>query len=118
VSLAADDRPTAIQIYGADPALLLAAARIAARADPAFLDLNCGCWVPSVAGRGAGAGWLRDPAAMVEMARRIVAAVDVPVTVVPPVPPEPPTVPASVVSAVPPVPAVLVVEPVITAPRV
>jgi len=80
-SLADDDRPTAIQIYGADPALLLAAARIAARAEPAFLDLNCGCWVPTVVGRGAGAAWLREPAAMVEMARRIVAAVDLPVTV-------------------------------------
>ena len=80
-SLADDDRPTAIQIYGADPALLLAAARIAARAAPAFIDLNCGCWVPTIAGRGAGAGWLRDPEAMVAMARRITAAVSLPVTV-------------------------------------
>jgi nifR3 family TIM-barrel protein len=79
--LATEDRPTAIQIYGADPDLLLAAARIAARAQPAFLDLNCGCWVPAVVACGAGAGWLREPAAMVEMARRIVAAVDLPVTV-------------------------------------
>jgi tRNA-dihydrouridine synthase B len=79
--LAPGDRPTAIQIYGADPRLLLAAARIAADARPSFLDLNCGCWVPSVVGRGAGAAWLRDPAAMVEMARQIVAAVDLPVTV-------------------------------------
>jgi len=80
-ALPADDRPTAIQIYGADADLLLAAAREAARARPAFLDLNCGCWVPRVAGRGAGAGWLRDPVAMVAMARRIVAAVELPVTV-------------------------------------
>lgn len=75
------DRPTAIQIYGADPDLLLAAARIAEAAKPAFIDLNCGCWVPAVAGKGAGAGWLRDPQAMVEMARRITAAVSLPVTV-------------------------------------
>lgn len=79
--LAPDDRPTAIQIYGHDPALLLAAARIAAAAEPAFVDLNCGCWVPKIAARGAGAGWLRDPDAMVAMAAQIVAAVDVPVTV-------------------------------------
>ena len=59
--LAAEDVPTAIQIYGADAKLLLAAARIAAAARPAFLDLNCGCWVPNVVGRGAGAAWLRDP---------------------------------------------------------
>jgi tRNA-dihydrouridine synthase B len=80
-ALAADDRPTAIQIYGADPALLLQAALIAERAEPAFVDINCGCWVPKIAGRGAGAGWLRQPSAMVEMARRIAAAVALPVTV-------------------------------------
>jgi nifR3 family TIM-barrel protein len=80
-ALADDDRPTAIQIYGADPDQLLAAARIAARARPVSIDINCGCWVPAIAKRGAGAGWLRDPAAMVDMARRIVAGVDVPVTV-------------------------------------
>jgi nifR3 family TIM-barrel protein len=79
--LAADDRPTAIQIYGSDPDLLLGAARVAEHAQPAFIDLNCGCWVPAIAARGAGAGWLRDPAAMVEMARRVTAAVALPVTV-------------------------------------
>ena len=79
--LAEDDRPTAIQIYGENADQLLAAARIAARARPAFLDLNCGCWIPRIARRGAGAGWLREPTAMVEMAARIVKAVDVPVTV-------------------------------------
>jgi nifR3 family TIM-barrel protein len=76
-----DDRPTAIQIYGADADLLMAAARIAEAAQPTFIDINCGCWVPAIARRGAGAGWLRDPAAMVEMARRIVEAVALPVTV-------------------------------------
>ena len=80
-TLADDDRPTAIQIYGGDPELLLAAARRVAEARPAYVDLNCGCWVPSVVGRNAGAAWLRDPAAMVEMARRIAAAIALPVTV-------------------------------------
>jgi tRNA-dihydrouridine synthase B len=80
-TLAPDDRPTAIQVYGADAGLLLEAARIAAEARPAYIDINCGCWLPRVARGGAGAGWLRDPPAMVEMARRIVAAVDLPVTV-------------------------------------
>jgi nifR3 family TIM-barrel protein len=80
-TLADDDQPTAIQIYGGDPELLLAAARRVAEARPAYIDLNCGCWVPSVVGRDAGAAWLRNPAAMVEMARRIAAAVALPVTV-------------------------------------
>jgi len=79
--LAADDRPTAIQIYGANPEMLRDAALVAAQANPAFIDINCGCWVPKIACRGAGAGWLREPAAMVEMARRIVAALSLPVTI-------------------------------------
>jgi tRNA-dihydrouridine synthase B len=80
-ALAADDRPTAIQIYGANPDLLLEAARVAETLEPAFIDINCGCWIPAIARRGAGAGWLRDPDAMVEMARRIAEAVSLPVTV-------------------------------------
>lgn len=81
VTLIPEDRPTAIQIYGANADLLLEAAVIAARAMPTFVDINCGCWVPRVAARGAGAGWLRDPEAMVAMAARVVKAVDLPVTV-------------------------------------
>jgi nifR3 family TIM-barrel protein len=80
-ALAPDDRPTAIQIYGADPALLLAAAQIAERAQPAFIDINCGCWIPAIARRGAGAGWLREPEAMIAMARAIASACSLPVTV-------------------------------------
>jgi nifR3 family TIM-barrel protein len=81
IHLDPDDTPTGVQIYGGNADLLLAAARAVAAAEPAFVDINCGCWVPRVARGGAGAAWLRDPAAMVEMARRIVAAVPLPVTV-------------------------------------
>ena len=61
IRLAEDDTLTAIQIYGADPERLAEAARFAAEAEPLFLDINCGCWVPKICGRGAGAGWLREP---------------------------------------------------------
>jgi tRNA-dihydrouridine synthase B len=81
IELGDGDQPTAIQIYGADPERLVEAARIAEAARPAFVDINCGCWVPKIAGRGAGAGWLRDPAAMVEMAKLIKSTVSLPVTV-------------------------------------
>lgn len=81
VDLAPDDRPTAIQIYGNNRLLLLDAARIAERAQPAFIDINCGCWVPKIVRGGAGAAWLRDPAAMVAMAKEVVASVELPVTV-------------------------------------
>jgi nifR3 family TIM-barrel protein len=80
-TLHAGDEPTAIQIYGSDPERLVEAARVAEAAGPAFLDINCGCWVPKIAARGAGAGWLRDPTAMVAMAEQVVRAVSLPVTV-------------------------------------
>ena len=81
IALAPDDVFTAIQIYGADPERLAEAARFAASAEPFYLDINCGCWVPKIAGRGAGAGWLRDPTAMVAMAKMVVESVSLPVTV-------------------------------------
>jgi nifR3 family TIM-barrel protein len=83
IRLEATDTPTAIQIYGSDPERLAEAAEIAADAKPSFVDVNCGCWVPKIAGRGAGAGWLRDPAAMVAMAKMVVERVagQAPVTV-------------------------------------
>ncbi|HEY4118598.1 MAG TPA: tRNA dihydrouridine synthase DusB [Byssovorax sp.] len=81
LTLAPDDQPTAIQIYGADPERLAEAARVAEAASPAFVDINCGCWVPKIAGRGAGAGWLREPEAMVAMAKLVVSTVACPVTV-------------------------------------
>jgi nifR3 family TIM-barrel protein len=81
IGLAGDDLLTAIQIYGSDPERLAEAAVVAESASPLFIDINCGCWVPKIAGRGAGAGWLRDPAAMVAMARLVVSRVSLPVTV-------------------------------------
>ena len=81
LSLAPDDQPTAVQIYGSTPSRLAEAAQVAEAAGSAFIDINCGCWVPKVAGQGAGAAWLRDPAAMVAMAEMVVKAVKVPVTV-------------------------------------
>lgn len=81
ITLAPDDTPTAIQIYGSDAERLAEAARVAEAAQPVYLDINCGCWVPKIAGRGAGAAWLREPEAMVAMAKMVVDAVSLPVTV-------------------------------------
>lgn len=81
ITLGPDDTPTAIQIYGANPDRLAEAASIAEAERPAFIDINCGCWVPKVARGGAGAAWLRDPDAMVAMAEMVVRRVSLPVTV-------------------------------------
>ena len=75
-----EERPVGIQIYGGNLETMLEAARIAEAEQPDILDINAGCWVKKVAGRGAGAGLLRDLPAMVEMARGIVNAVRLPVT--------------------------------------
>jgi nifR3 family TIM-barrel protein len=81
IKLADDDALTGIQIYGSNPERLAEAAQFADSAQPLFIDINCGCWVPKIAGRGAGAGWLRDPEAMVAMAKLVVSSVSAPVTV-------------------------------------
>jgi tRNA-dihydrouridine synthase B len=81
ITLAPDDAMTAIQIYGSDPDRLAEAAEVAEASAPFYIDINCGCWVPKIAGRGAGAGWLRDPAAMVAMAKMVAQRVKLPVTV-------------------------------------
>ena len=81
MTLAGEDRDTVIQIYGSNPERLAEAAKVAESASPAWIDINCGCWVPKIAGRGAGAGWLRDPDAMVAMAKMVVSSVSCLVTV-------------------------------------
>lgn len=75
------ERPTAIQIYGRDVPSMVAAAQIAEQAQPDFIDINFGCPVKKVAGKGAGAGLLRDIPKMLEITRAVVQAVALPVTV-------------------------------------
>ena len=69
------ERPTAIQIYGRDVDAMVEAARIAEAAGPDILDINFGCPVKKVAGKGAGAGMLREPQKMIEITRAVVDAV-------------------------------------------
>lgn len=76
-----EERPVAIQIYGRDTATMVEAARIVEQARPDILDLNFGCPVKRVAGKGAGAGMLRDIPRMLEITRAVVDAVKIPVTV-------------------------------------
>ncbi|MDE6152545.1 MAG: tRNA dihydrouridine synthase DusB [Muribaculaceae bacterium] len=75
------ERPAAIQIYGRDVDSMVEAARIAEQAGPEILDINFGCPVKKVAGKGAGAGMLRDIPLMLSITRAVVNAVKVPVTV-------------------------------------
>lgn len=75
------ERPVGIQIYGHLIEPMVESARIAEGARPDVIDINFGCPVKKIAGRGAGSGMMRDVPLMVEMTRRIVEAVNIPVTV-------------------------------------
>lgn len=76
-----EERPVAIQIYGKDVASMVEAARICEDARPDILDINFGCPVKKVAGKGAGAGMLRNIPLMLDITREVVRAVKIPVTV-------------------------------------
>ncbi len=75
------ERPAAIQIYGRDTQSMVEAARIVEQAQPDVIDINFGCPVKKVAGKGAGAGMLRDIPKMLEITSAVVKAVNIPVTV-------------------------------------
>ncbi|MFZ4725338.1 MAG: tRNA dihydrouridine synthase DusB [Paludibacter sp.] len=75
------ERPIAIQIYGHDPVSMANAARITAEAQPDIIDINFGCPVKKVAGKGAGAGLLKDIPRMLKITKDVVDAVNLPVTV-------------------------------------
>ncbi len=76
-----DERPVGIQIYGGASESMAGAAKIAERENPDLIDINAGCWVKNVVGNGAGAGLLKDPPYMQQLVKKVVDAVDLPVTV-------------------------------------
>lgn len=81
LNISNEERPVAIQIYGRDTATMVEAAKIVEQARPDILDLNFGCPVKRVAGKGAGAGMLQNIPLMLEITRSVVDAVKIPVTV-------------------------------------
>lgn len=82
LAISPDERPVAIQIYGKEVEPMVEAARIVVeQAHPDVLDLNFGCPVKRVAGKGAGAGMLQNVPQMLAITRAVVDAVNIPVTV-------------------------------------
>lgn len=75
------ERPIGIQIYGSEIEPMVEAALRAETANPSLIDINFGCPVRKIAGRGAGSGMMKDVPKMVEMTKRIVDTVKLPVTV-------------------------------------
>lgn len=76
-----EERPVAIQIYGKDTESMVQAAKMVENAKPDILDLNFGCPVKKVAGKGGGAGMLQNIPKMLEITSAVVKAVNIPVTV-------------------------------------
>ena len=76
-----EERPVVIQIYGRDVPSMVEAARIVEQARPDIIDINFGCPVKKVAGKGAGAGMLQNVPLLLDITREVVKAVNIPVTV-------------------------------------
>ena len=81
LTISDEERPVGIQIYGRDVDSMVEAARIVEQAHPDIIDINFGCPVKKVAGKGAGAGMLRNIPLMLDITREVVKAVHTPVTV-------------------------------------
>jgi len=81
LTISDEERPVGIQIYGRDIEAMIEAAKIVEQAGPDLIDLNFGCPVKKVAGKGAGAGMLQNIPKMLEITQKVVDAVKLPVTV-------------------------------------
>lgn len=81
LAISDDERPVGIQIYGRTVEAMVEAAKIVEQARPDIIDLNFGCPVKKVAGKGAGAGMLQNIPLMLDITRQVVRAVNTPVTV-------------------------------------
>lgn len=81
LQVSGEERPMAVQLFGCEPRFMADAAVIASRYNPDFLDINCGCPVPKVAGNGAGSALMKNPKLLGEIVSAIHKAVDIPVTV-------------------------------------
>ena len=75
------ERPIGVQIYGHIPEAMVEAALMAEEAAPSFIDINFGCPVNKIANRGAGSGMMRYPDKMIDITKKVVNAVKLPVTV-------------------------------------
>jgi len=81
LTISDEERPVGIQIYGRDIDAMVEAAKIVEEAKPDVIDLNFGCPVKKVAGKGAGAGMLKNIPLLLDITREVVKAVNTPVTV-------------------------------------
>ncbi len=76
-----NERPMAVQLFGAEPEFMAQAAKIAERYSPDIIDINAGCPMPKIVGGGAGSALMKTPALFGELVKAAVSATEIPVTV-------------------------------------
>lgn len=76
-----EERPVAVQIFGGLETSMEGAAQVAERANPDFIDINCGCWVKKVVLRESGAGLLRNLVKFESIVKSVIGGTALPVTV-------------------------------------
>ncbi len=74
------ERPVIFQILGNDEDKIVEACRVIEQLGPDIIDVNMGCSVSDIAGKGAGAGLLKDPAKIGRIFNKLTKALHVPVT--------------------------------------
>ena len=75
------ERPIASQLFGKEPETMAQAAKEALKFNPDFIDINMGCPAPKVSGHGGGSALMKDPVLAEKIVKKVVEAVDIPITV-------------------------------------
>lgn len=81
LSVLPEERPMAVQLFGAEPEFMAAAVKIAEKFSPDIIDINSGCPMPKIVSGGAGSALMKTPKLFGELVRAAVEAASVPVTV-------------------------------------
>lgn len=76
-----EERPMAVQLFGAEPPFMAAAVKIAEKYQPEIIDINAGCPMPKIVGGGAGSALMKTPKLFGELVKAAVEATEIPVTV-------------------------------------
>lgn len=81
LSVTENERPMAVQLFGAEPEFMYKAVKIAERYQPDIIDINAGCPMPKIVTGGAGSALMKTPELFGELIKAAVSATDIPVTV-------------------------------------
>jgi tRNA-dihydrouridine synthase B len=80
ISFEENERPIFYQLFDSDPKRIVKAAILLSQRSPDGIDINLGCSVRRVSGRGAGAGLLKEPDKIAQIFRLLTSELDIPIT--------------------------------------